>query len=92
MEVYKFGGASVMSAEAIKNLAKIIKDAQKENLLIVVSAMGKITNKLEELSTAYIFGQEDTHQLLEEIKAYHFNILNSSKTNININLGTINNH
>lgn len=76
MEVYKFGGASVISAGAIKNLAQIIKDAKKEKLLIVVSAMGKITNKLEELSRAYIFGQEDAPQLLEEIKAYHFDIIN----------------
>lgn len=76
MEVFKFGGASVSSADAVKNLAEIIKKSEKENLLIVISAMGKITNKLEELSNAYIFGQEDAHQLLEEVKAYHFNILN----------------
>lgn len=76
MEVFKFGGASVSSADAVKNLAEIIKKSEKENLLIVISAMGKITNKLEELSNAYIFGQENAHQLLEEVKAYHFNILN----------------
>lgn len=76
MEVFKFGGASVSSADAVKNLAEIIKKSEKQNLLIVISAMGKITNKLEELSNAYIFGQDDAHQLLEEVKAYHFNILN----------------
>jgi len=77
MEVYKFGGASVSSAEAIKNLTGIIRNAKKENLLIVISAMGKMTNKLEELSAAYMFGQDNTHELLEEIKAYHFTILNN---------------
>ena len=76
MEVFKFGGASVVNADAVKNLAAIIKNTKKENLLIVVSAMGKTTNKLEELSNAYVFGQDNTHHLLEEIKAYHFNILN----------------
>ena len=76
MQVYKFGGASVVNAEAVKNLAAIIRQAAQENLLIVVSAMGKMTNKLEELSSAYIAGKETTHLLLEEIKAYHFNILN----------------
>ncbi|HEY0176899.1 MAG TPA: aspartate kinase [Pedobacter sp.] len=76
MEVFKFGGASVVSADAVKNLAEIVKKEKKDNLLIVVSAMGKMTNKLEELSSAYIFGQDNTYDLLEEIKAYHFNILN----------------
>ncbi|KIO78168.1 aspartate kinase [Pedobacter lusitanus] len=76
MQVFKFGGASVVNAEAVKNLVAIIQQAEKENLLIVISAMGKITNKLELLSNAYIYGQENTHQLLEEVKAYHFNILN----------------
>ncbi|MET1055495.1 MAG: aspartate kinase [Pedobacter sp.] len=74
MEVYKFGGASVVNAQAVKNLAEIIKNTSQTNLLIVISAMGKTTNKLEELSNAYIFGQENTHELLEEIKTYHFNI------------------
>lgn len=76
MQVFKFGGASVVNAEAVKNLVAIIQQAEKENLLIVVSAMGKMTNKLELLSNAYIHGQENTHQLLDEVKAYHFNILN----------------
>jgi aspartate kinase len=76
MEVYKFGGASVMNAEAVKNLAGIIRNSGDQQLLIVVSAMGKMTNKLEELTHAYLTGQENTHQLLDDIKAYHFNILN----------------
>ncbi|WP_367868448.1 aspartate kinase [Pedobacter sp. WC2423] len=76
MQVFKFGGASVVNAEAVKNLVAIIQQAEKENLLIVVSAMGKMTNKLELLSNAYISGQENTHDLLDEVKAYHFNILN----------------
>ena len=76
MEVYKFGGASVKSAEAVKNLVSIIQKTTNKELLIVISAMGKITDKLEKLATAYVFGQDDTHELLDEVKAYHFNILN----------------
>jgi aspartate kinase len=75
MEVYKFGGASVMNAQAVKNLAGIIRNSGQEQLLIVVSAMGKVTNKLEELTYAYLTGQENTHQLLDDIKAYHFDII-----------------
>jgi aspartate kinase len=59
----------------IKNKQNI-KNKNKEKLLIVVSAMGKMTNKLEALTRAYLHGEEEeTHQLFEEVKAYHFGIL-----------------
>lgn len=76
MLVFKFGGASVKDAEGVINLAQIVKRYPKEKLLIVVSAMGKMTNKLEALTRAYLHGEEEeTHQLFEEVKAYHFGIL-----------------
>jgi len=75
MEVYKFGGASVANAESVKNVANIINAAGKNNLLIVVSAMGKVTDKLESLVKAYLYGDGDTHQLLNEVKEFHFNIM-----------------
>jgi aspartate kinase len=49
MKVFKFGGASVRDAEAFKNVLKIIKSYGHERLWIVVSAIGKTTNLLEEL-------------------------------------------
>ena len=77
MQVFKFGGASVKDAAGVKNLAHIVQNyAASKNLLIVISAMGKTTNRLEELTWAFIRGDENTHQLFEEIKAYHFNIIN----------------
>lgn len=77
MQVFKFGGASVKDAAGVKNLAQIVQNhAQGKHLLIVISAMGKITNKLEELTWAFVRGDENTHQLFEEIKAFHFNIIN----------------
>ncbi|RZM21762.1 MAG: aspartate kinase, partial [Pedobacter sp.] len=75
MEVYKFGGASVKDAPGVINLAAIVAGQPQKELLIVVSAMGKITNKLEELTHAYLQQQDTTTQLLEEVKAFHFNIL-----------------
>jgi aspartate kinase len=74
MEVYKFGGASVKDAEGVRNVAAIIAKAQDKTLLVVISAMGKITDKLEELTVAYIFGQPNAHDIFEEIKAFHFSI------------------
>ena len=52
MNVYKFGGASVKDAEGVRNLFNIV-NTQKENLIIVVSAMGKMTDALEVLCNAY---------------------------------------
>jgi len=75
MEVFKFGGASVKNAEAIKNICPIISAHGKNNLLIVISAMGTITNKLEELTRAYINRQDNAPQILEEIKAFHFAVV-----------------
>jgi len=83
MQVYKFGGASVKDADGVRNLATIILNHQGPELLIVISAMGKITNKLEDLTNSYLYGQEDTHQIFEEIKQFHFNILNGLFTDHN---------
>ncbi|RYE24597.1 MAG: aspartate kinase [Sphingobacteriaceae bacterium] len=75
MQVFKFGGASVKDAASIKNLAQIVKQFSAEKLLIVVSAMGKTTNALEKLSSAYVNQSEDLSTIFAEIKAYHDQIL-----------------
>jgi len=76
MQVFKFGGASVKDADGVKNLSKIVQSHGTNQILIVISAMGKITNTLEELTKAYINGDQNCLHLFEEIKAYHFSILN----------------
>ncbi|RZJ49103.1 MAG: aspartate kinase, partial [Flavobacterium sp.] len=68
MQVFKFGGASVKDADGIKNITSIIQKYPSTNLLIVISAMGKITNKLEELTWAYVKGSDSAHEIFEEIK------------------------
>ena len=75
MLVFKFGGASVKDADGIVNLASIVKKFDGETLLIVVSAMGKTTNALEKLTKAYIDGDDNIHAVFEDIKKYHFAIL-----------------
>jgi len=75
MQVYKFGGASIKNTEGIKNVTQIIQAYGAKNLLVVVSAMGKTTDKLQELAFAHINGNEQTHQILDEIKDFHFDIL-----------------
>ena len=75
MDIFKFGGASVKDADGVKNLANIVRDYKKGELLIVISAMGKITNKLEELTKAYLSQSDEAHAIFDEIKHFHFNII-----------------
>jgi aspartate kinase len=77
MKIFKFGGASVKDAEGVKNLAEIISLFPNEKLLVVVSAMGKTTNALERLTKAYFFNNEDSFTVLQQIKNYHYEILNN---------------
>lgn len=75
MLVFKFGGASVKDAPGVINLGKVVSCYAGNQLLVVVSAMGKTTNALEKLTNAYVNGDGDVHEIFEEIKAYHFHIL-----------------
>ena len=75
MKVYKFGGASVKDANAVKNVAKIINN-QPDSLVVVVSAMGKITNLLETLVKAYFEKSEKKWEIFQQFKNYHFEITN----------------
>lgn len=75
IKVFKFGGASVSDAHGVRNLVMIMELYQSDQILVVVSAMGKITNALEKLCLAYVNQQSDTHHLLDEIKEFHNKIL-----------------
>lgn len=75
MLVFKFGGASVKDAEAVKNVGRILGKYQDEQILVVISAMGKTTNLMESVVKAYMAG-EDTSQILDELKRFHRNIIN----------------
>lgn len=72
MKVYKFGGASVNSAERVSNVADILEGFPGDDLVIVISAMGKTTNALEKVVQAYYDQKKDEAlQLFEEIKRQH---------------------
>ncbi len=57
-QVYKFGGASVKNAEGVRNVEKIVRMVE-DDLMVVVSAMGKTTNALERVVEALAAGQEE---------------------------------
>src|ERR1044072_7606262 len=72
MKVFKFGGASVSSTERIQQVAHILKSYQGDELLIVISAMGKTTNALEKVVEAFYGNKkEEALQLFEAIKQAH---------------------
>lgn len=75
MQVFKFGGASVKDAQGVKNLCHIISLNRDQQLIIVVSAMGKMTNALELLTNAYFHNANNLHQLFDDIKQFHNQIL-----------------
>ena len=75
-KVFKFGGASVKDASAVKNLSRILRTYKGEKLVVVVSAMGKTTNALEKVVEAYARGDENAEQKIKAVKDYHSAILN----------------
>lgn len=78
MQVFKFGGASIKDAEAIINMAKIIGSYKHLKLVVVVSAMGKTTNKLEAiLSAANNRDAAECFRLIEYLEEEHEQIVNA---------------
>ena len=72
-KVFKFGGASVKDIEGIKNVTSIIKN-HPEPLLVVVSAIGKVTNQLEGIVNAYFNQTGEAFQLYESVRSKHFEV------------------
>ncbi|MDG1747789.1 MAG: aspartate kinase [Bacteroidia bacterium] len=75
MRIYKFGGASVKDASGVKNVAQIIAERGKNDLLVVVSAMGKTTNSLEKLISAAYNKSAEVSKLLLSVKMTHLSIV-----------------
>ena len=75
MKVFKFGGASVKDANAVKNMAEILRGFKSESIIVIVSAMGKTTNALEKLLEAHFYGNNPIEPHLNEIKRYHKEII-----------------
>lgn len=81
MKIFKFGGASLKDAAGLKNVAQIISSYQHEPLLVVVSAMGKTTNTLEELLQISLENQSYQQQV-NSLYEYHLQIVKALFDNI----------
>lgn len=75
MKVFKFGGASLKDAAGVQNVASILQSYSHEQLVIVVSAMGKTTNALEEVVAAYVKQSGDAQALYDAFKERHYAIM-----------------
>jgi aspartate kinase len=76
MKVFKFGGASVKNAEAVKNVAGILSSFAGEKLIVVISAMDKTTNALEKVVRAYWEKDSKLREHVDFINDYHVKIAN----------------
>ena len=76
MKIFKFGGASINTIERIKNTGAILQSFSGEKILIIVSAMGKVTNALEKVVEAFYEGKKEVAlQLFEQVKRTHLDTL-----------------
>ncbi len=75
MKVFKFGGASVKDANGVKNLVSVLKTTGEKDLVVVISAMGKMTNAMEVLVSNYFSDPKACEASKSEIYQYHHSIL-----------------
>nr|WP_322623183.1 aspartate kinase [uncultured Flavobacterium sp.] len=75
MKVFKFGGASVKDADGVKNVYSVLQQVGHEDVLLVISAMGKTTNAFEVVIKNYFDKSAELKASIQEIKKYHNQIL-----------------
>ena len=75
MKIFKFGGASVKDAAGVKNVLHVLNTVGSEDVLIVISAMGKTTNALEVVIKNYFEKSKELQASLQEVRKYHNQIL-----------------
>ena len=75
MKIFKFGGASIKNAEGVKNIVSVINQTGEKQLVIVVSAMGKMTNALEEVVSDYFSEAGSEKDAFQRVYDYHHSLL-----------------
>jgi aspartate kinase len=75
MRVFKFGGASVKDANGVRNVYDVLQKVGYDDVLIVVSAMGKTTNALEVVIRDYFDKAKTLQSSVQEVKKYHNQII-----------------
>lgn len=75
MKVFKFGGASIKDAAGFRNVCSILQRYKNEKLVVVISALGKTTNALEDVVKAYYNDEAKAKDLFNAVRKHHFDIL-----------------
>ena len=75
MKVFKFGGASVKDAEGVRNLASVIQKKGDDNTLVVISAMEKAKNAIENVIKMYFDDKQNLKTAVEFVLDFHLNII-----------------
>ena len=76
MKVFKFGGASVRNPEAVRNVVSILQLFEGQKLVVVISAMGKTTNALEEIVKSLCERQKvDFDKQIQKLHDFHLDIM-----------------
>lgn len=75
MKIFKFGGASVKDADGVKNVLSVLEKVGYQDVLLVISAMGKTTNALEVVIKNYFDKSEALNASVQEVRKYHNQIL-----------------
>lgn len=93
MKIYKFGGASVKDANGVKNLLKILQEVGYDKTVIIISAMGKMTNAFEKIASSYFNKNKELPIYLESAIAFHKEIIEDlffdSKTEVLADIDSI---
>lgn len=76
--IFKFGGALMKDAEGVRRVASLIDKYRNEKLVVVVSALGKTTNSLENLLKFHFANnQQETEKAFLKIRLFHFEMAES---------------
>lgn len=77
MKIFKFGGASVKDVEGVKNVLRVLEHEGFKNTLIVISAMGKMTNAIEEIIDSYYYERPNLQHNIETVRNFHLEIISN---------------
>ena len=82
-QVYKFGGTSMKNADALEQVGNLVINSDAENLIVVVSAMGGMTDALLE------FSETQDSKLIEDIQSLYIETTDSLVKNVSSRLSLI---
>ncbi len=75
MRIFKFGGETVKDAASIKNVASVLQKEGHNDVLVIVSAMGKTTNALESVVETYLNNRGQLRTVVQELEHFHLQII-----------------